>query len=172
MNRIVLMALLLISTPLSAKVLHSTAAGFAVENSIIVPVDADAAWKALVKDVDRWWPKDHSWFGTEGRFRIDARAGGCFCEIAGKREALHMTVSHVDPGKLLRMLGGLGPLQGMGLHGALEWRLVPIEGGTRITLHYIVGGYTEQDLIKFAPIADRVQSLQLAGLARFLGAQP
>lgn len=172
MPRIVLMVLLLISTPLSAKVLHSTATGFAIENSVTVPVDADTAWKALVKDVDRWWPKDHSWFGAEGRFRIEPRAGGCFCETAGKREALHMTVNHVDPGKLLRMLGGLGPLQGMGLHGALEWRLVAVEGGTRITLHYVVGGYTNQDLVKFAPVVDHVQSLQLGGLARWLGASP
>ena len=79
-----------------------------------------------------------------------------------------MTVSFADPGHLLRMLGGLGPLQGMGLSGVMEWRLQPIEGGTRITLHYVAGGYTTEDLVKFAPIVDQVQGIQLGGLGDYL----
>jgi uncharacterized protein YndB with AHSA1/START domain len=151
-----------------ARVIDSRANGFTIENVITVPVDADDAWKALIKDVDKWWPKSHSWFGAEGKFRIDPHAGGCFCEIAGKRESLHMTVTYVDPGHLLRMVGGLGPLQGLGLHGALEWRFKPIEGGTEITLYYVAGGYTTEDLMKFAPVVDKVQSIQLGGLETFL----
>ena len=63
--------------------------------------------------------EDHTWWGRASRLSIDARAGGCFCEIAGKRQAQHMQVVFADPGKLLRMSGGLGPLQGMGLSGVL-----------------------------------------------------
>lgn len=157
-----------------AVVVDATPAGFTVENSRDVPVDAATAWNALVADVDRWWPKDHSWWGRESTLSIEPVAGGCFCERAsdGRRSALHMTVSFVDPGKLLRMTGGLGPLQGMGLHGALEWRFVPIEGGTRITLFYRAGGYTPEDLRKFAPVVDRVQALQLGGLVDYLQPQP
>ena len=67
------------------------------------------------------------------------------------------------------MTGGLGPLQGMGLDGALEFRLAPADGGgTRITLWYRVGGYTPDDLSKFAPVVDRVQAQQLGGLAAYL----
>lgn len=152
-----------------AKVLNSSPAGFTVENTVVVPADAQAAWKALVEDVDLWWPKDHSWFGKEGKFVIEAKAGGCFCEIAGERQSQHMLVSFTDPGKLLRMTGGLGPLQGMGLSGALEWRFATEkEGGTRITLYYVAGGYTTEDLVKFAAIVDYVQGLQLGGLAKHL----
>jgi uncharacterized protein YndB with AHSA1/START domain len=151
-----------------AKVLDSRPTGLTVENSVTVAADSDAVWNALVKHVDEWWPKEHSWFGKDGKFRIDARAGGCFCENAGQREALHMTVSFADPGHLLRMLGGLGPLQGMGLSGVMEWRLQPAEGGTRITLHYVAGGYTTEDLVKFAPVVDQVQGIQLGGLADYL----
>jgi uncharacterized protein YndB with AHSA1/START domain len=160
--------LLLHASPVPAKVLDSTPAGFTVENSVIVPVDAKAAWNALVKDVDRWWPKDHSWFGKDGRFSIDPRAGGCFCEKAGARQAQHMTVSFVDPGVMLRMIGGLGPLQGLGLDGVMDWALAPADGGTRITLRYVAGGYATTDLVKFAPVVDQVQGLQLGGLAAFL----
>jgi uncharacterized protein YndB with AHSA1/START domain len=104
----------------SATVIDATPAGFTIENTRDVPVDAATAWNALVSDVDRWWPKDHSWWGKDSTLGIDPVAGGCFCERAadGKRSALHMTISFVDPGKLLRMTGGLGPLQGMGLGGA------------------------------------------------------
>ncbi len=166
--RPLLLFLALVPVCAEARVVDARANGFTVDNSVVVPVDAATAWKALVKNVDEWWPKSHSWFGKEGRFRIEPRAGGCFCETSGKREALHMTVSFVDPERLLRMLGGLGPLQGMGLTGALEWRLEPAEGDTRITLHYVAGGYTTEDLVKFAAIVDQVQAIQLGGLEHFL----
>jgi len=152
----------------TAKVLDSSSAGFTIENEVTVPVDPQAAWKALVEHVDEWWPKDHSWFGKDGKFSIEPRAGGCFCEIAGPRQVQHMTVSFSDPGVLLRMLGGLGPLQGMGLNGALDWRFAAVEDGTRITLRYVAGGYTTQDLTQFAPIVDQVQGVQLGGLASYL----
>lgn len=159
----------LIPATAGAKVLDSSAAGFTVENSIVAPVDAATAWKALIEDVDLWWPKDHSWFGKDGKFVIEPKAGGCFCEIAGPRQSQHMLVSFTDPGNVLRMTGGLGPLQGMGLSGALEWRFAAAkEGGTRITLHYVAGGYTTEDLVKFAGIVDYVQGLQLGGLAAHL----
>jgi len=163
------LALALMCHTADAAVKDATASGFTVENTETVPVDADAAWKALVQDVDRWWPKDHSWWGTESKLSIEARAGGCFCEMAGARQAQHMAVVFVDPGKTLRMTGGLGPLQGMGLGGALEFRLAPADGGgTRITMFYRAGGYTPDDLSKFAPVVDKVQAQQLHGLAEFL----
>ncbi|MBC7991334.1 MAG: SRPBCC family protein [Luteimonas sp.] len=159
---------LALAAPAQAEVKDATPTGFTIENSVIVPADAATAWRALVDDVDQWWPKDHSWWGAASKLSIDARAGGCFCEIAGAQQALHMTVTHVDPGKLMRMIGGLGPLQGMGLGGALEWRFVKADGGTRITLSYRAGGYTPDDLTKFAVAVDKVQGQQLGGLAEHL----
>ena len=155
-----------------AEIKDSTPAGFTLENKRVVPVTPEVAFKALVDDVDRWWPKDHSWWGKDATFSIDAKAGGCFCERGGAREALHMLVTFVDPPNTLRMTGGLGPLQGMGLHGALEFRLKPQDGGgTEITMFYRAGGYTPDDLSRFAPVVDQVQGLQLGGLATLLGAK-
>ncbi|MEQ1438959.1 SRPBCC domain-containing protein [Fontimonas sp. SYSU GA230001] len=151
-----------------AKVIDSSVSGFTIENSYVVEVDVDSAWKALVNDVDRWWPRDHTWFGSESTLSIEPRAGGCFCEIAGARQVQHMTVAFADPGRLLRMVGGLGPMQGMGLHGALDWSFEKVEGGTRLSLRYTVGGYSPTDLREFAPVVDQVQNLQLGGLAKWL----
>jgi uncharacterized protein YndB with AHSA1/START domain len=154
-----------------AEIKDATPAGFTLENKRVVPVAPEAAFHALVQDVDRWWPKDHSWWGKNAKFRIEPKAGGCFCEEGGERSALHMLVTFVDPPNTLRMTGGLGPLQGMGLHGALEFRFKALEGGsTEITMWYRAGGYAPDDLSKFAPVVDQVQGLQLGGLASFLGA--
>jgi hypothetical protein len=153
-----------------AEVKDAAADGFTVENSQWVPASPEIAWKALAHDVGRWWPADHTWWGDASKLSISEKAGGCFCEINGAQEAWHMTVTFVDPGKLMRMTGGLGPLQGMGLSGALEWRFAPENDGTRITLHYRVGGYSPDDLSKFAPAVDKVQGLQLTGLANYLRA--
>jgi uncharacterized protein YndB with AHSA1/START domain len=148
-----------------ADVRDSSPAGFTLENTTSVPVDPMSAWKALVEDIDDWWPRDHTWWGTASTLSIEARAGGCFCEIAGDRQAAHMQVAFADPGKLLRLIGGLGPLQGMGLHGVMEWRFEPLDAGTRITLYYRAGGYATDDLTQFAPVVDAVQAQQLGGLA-------
>jgi hypothetical protein len=152
--------------PAFAEVKHAAANGFTLENVVEVPTDAMTAWKALVGDVDRWWPADHTWWGEAGELSIEPRAGGCFCERHGDQQALHMLVTFVDPGRQLRLTGGLGPLQGMGLHGVLEFRLEPgaAPGATRVTMFYRAGGYTPDDLAPFAKVVDSVQALQLGGL--------
>ena len=174
MNKITIALLAGLLVPAAeAAVLDASASGFTLENQQDVPVDAGQAWSALVDEVDRWWPRDHTWWGEASRLSIEPRAGGCFCEVdeTGRRQARHLQVVFADPGRTLRMEGGLGPLQGMGLHGVLEFRLQPLEqGGTRITLWYRAGGYTPDDLSAFAPIVDRVQGLQLGGLAAHLRA--
>lgn len=163
-------ALCMVAAPAHAELKDSSPSGFTVENTITVPVDAKTAWRALVKDVHRWWPRDHTWWGEKGKLTIDARAGGCFCERSGNREAQHMSVAMVVPNELLRMRGALGPLQGMGLDGVLEFRFKPLEKGegTQITLFFRNGGYTPDDLSKFAPVVDKVQAQQLGGLGKFL----
>lgn len=167
------------SPPAAAEVLDAAPGGFAVRNAAEVPVAPDAAWRVLVGEVDAWWPRDHTWWGAASTLTIEPRAGGCFCERAPDGEAEHLRVVFVQPGVLLRMTGGLGPLQGLGLHGALDWRLeaLPARPGpdgadvawTRIRLDYRVGGYADQDLGAFAPVVDRVQAQQLEGLALRLG---
>ena len=159
----------LLAPAAGAAVKDSSPAGFTIENSQDVPADASTTWDALVDEVGLWWPADHTWWGDATKLSIQARAGGCFCERNGVRQARHMTVVFVDPGKTLRLVGGLGPLQGLGLDGALEFRLAASDaGGTRITLWYRAGGYSPDDLSKFAPVVDQVMAAQLGGLVKLL----
>ena len=167
-----LSTLLLLATtlavPAHAEVKDATPAGFTVENSVLIAASPARVWQAMTADIDHWWPKDHSWWGKAARLSIDARAGGCFCEIAGAQQAQHLQVVFVDPEKTLRMVGGLGPMQGMGLHGVAESTLQAEGASTRVSWRYRAGGYSPDDLGVLAPVVDKVQAQQLGGLAQWL----
>lgn len=155
-------------SPVHAEVIDAHAGGFTLKNERTVPVSPAMAWQALVGAISKWWPADHTWTGKATNLRLEAMAGGCFCESGDGLDVEHLRVVFVHPQRLLRLTGGLGPLQGMGLHGVLEWRLEAVEEGTRITLWYRAGGYTPDDLSGFAKVVDSVQAQQLGGLARYL----
>lgn len=164
---IVLLALGLVA-PAQAEIRDRTSGGFTVENSALIHAPAAEVWQAMTADVDRWWPKDHTWWGAASTLSIETRAGGCFCEMAGEQQAQHLQVVFVDPRKTLRMSGGLGPMQGMGLHGMAEWTLSAEGNTTRVTWRYRAGGYTPDDLSGIAPVVDKVQAQQLNGLVEWM----
>ncbi|MBT0585341.1 SRPBCC family protein [Alteromonas oceanisediminis] len=154
-----------LTSMVNAEVTHVTEHGFVVNHSVITTAPPPQAWQALVDDIDAWWPKDHTWW--RGTLSIDAKAGGCFCETTEHNSAEHMRISYVDQFSVLRMSGGLGPLQGMGMFGALDWTFVEADAGTQITLTYKVHGLDNTDFAELAPIVDSVQAMQLQALADF-----
>lgn len=154
----------MLSTSVYGEVVRSAAEGFEIRVEVTVPVAADAAYTQFLK-VGEWWDPNHSWFGKASGFSIDPNAGGCFCERDGDRSVLHMIVSFVDPGKQLSMIGGLGPLQGLGLYGAMSWTFEPIsDEQSKITHVYRVTGYYPEGLESLAPVVDRVQTGQVKRL--------
>jgi hypothetical protein len=80
-----------------------------------------------------------------------------------------MRVVQSRPARLLRLQGGLGPLQAEGAIGTLTFTLKPVAGGTEITQTYKVGGFIEMGADKLATPVDKVLDEQLGGLARLLG---
>jgi len=160
--------LALMSVNAIAKVLFVDSHGFSVENKVEIKAHSEKVWQVLVNDVDLWWPKEHSWFGDKGRFFIESKAGGCFCEVSGDKSAEHMRISYVEPKKLLRMTGGLGPLQGMGMYGSMDWKFSETDGMTTLILKYKVSGYSPDGFEQLAPIVAKVQGLQLGGLKSYL----
>ena len=158
--------LVLLSSNASAEVKHVSEHGFIIENTIETQKSADIMWHALINDVDSWWPKDHSWW--YGTFSIEPEAGGCFCETNGQQSAEHMRIVFVNPGKTLRMAGGLGPLQGMGMNGALDWSITTDGDKTQVNLVYRVHGMNPEGFAELAPIVDRVQAMQLGALLVFV----
>ena len=148
----------------NAEVLDAANNGFVIESKATVESSPEQSYQQFMR-INEWWDGDHSWFGSADNFSISNKVGGCFCEIDGDRQVEHMRVSFVDPNKEVRLLGGLGPLQMMGVHGAMSWKFVALEsGGTEIVHRYAVSGFLNGGLDKLAPVVDAVQTSQLKRL--------
>lgn len=171
----------LVAAPVSmaqAEVVTQSPAGFVIKLSADTTATQNDAWKALITP-NKWWSGEHTYTGDAGNLWLDAQATGCFCEKLPKPadapaeqrmgSVEHMHVVYADPQRgVLRMVGGLGPLQGEALHGTLTITLKPIEGGTRIEWDYVVGGYMRMSPEQIAPLVDKVLGEQLTRLVRWL----
>lgn len=163
--------------PARAEVVSSTANGFVVRHVADVDASADAAWQQLLKPAE-WWSASHTYSGDAANLSLDARAGGCFCEVLPAADGAdgpprggveHMRVIYVESGKALRMAGSLGPLQSEALVGTLTITLKPADGGLRMTWTYVVSGFMRYKVEDISPAVDKVLSEQVANLARKLG---
>ena len=158
--------LLLLPLNLNAEVLSSGTNGFIIQIESQADAVPAVAYQQFI-NVGDWWNAEHTYYGKSENLSIDAKAGGCFCEIEGNKQVLHMTISYVDPGSSsnspeIRMIGGLGPLQMMGVHGGMSWQFVSVgDDQTKIIHRYQVTGYMEGGLDKLAPIVNQVQQLQV-----------
>jgi hypothetical protein len=85
---------------------------------------------------------------------------------------MHMLVVHAHPGTLLRLTGGLGPLQGMGAGGSMDFALSGVAAGeeehTQLSYRYVVNGLPNSGIGELADAVDQVQLGQLRRLQRFL----
>jgi len=169
-NFFLVLMVLVSSVNAHCEVIFVAETGFIIQNKIQVNSNKEETWNVFTRQVQQWWPSDHTWWGDAGILTIDTHAGGCFCEKSGKKSAEHMQVSYVDPNNIMRMTGGLGPLQGMGMFGALEWSFNTNKHGTEVTMTYKVNGISPEGFTELAPIVDRVQAIQLNGLEDFVRA--
>lgn len=158
------------AAPAHSAVTASGENGFATENSVDVAADAASIY-ALLAVPARWWNGAHSYSGNAANLSLEAKAGGCFCEVLpgvdGKTGSVeHARVIHAAPGRQLRLSGALGPLQAEAVTGTLTFDIRPAQRGVRVTLTYVVGGYIRTGAAGIAPLVDKVLAEQLAGLKR------
>jgi uncharacterized protein YndB with AHSA1/START domain len=124
----------------------------------------EETYRLLVKP-ERWWDGAHTYSGAATNLRLEARAGGCFCEKKGRGSIEHGRVIYADPGKLLRLNAALGPLQETAVTAILTFKLEPDGGGTRITMTYRIAGALPAKGGQIAPAIDKVMVGQLNRLA-------
>jgi uncharacterized protein YndB with AHSA1/START domain len=170
--RFVGLALLLTGGAARAEVTDTRENGFVIQTTVM----ADNAPAKVYRDLFRvalWWDPAHTWSGSAKNLRIEAKAGGCFCEkLADGGSVQHGRVIFAQPAKLLRLEGGLGPLQDMAVSGILTFALAPDGPGTRITMTYRVAGTLTMDSAKLAPLVDQVMGIQLRRLGDFTSGRP
>ena len=169
------LALLLLATAtaVSERALAEVAArerdGFVVVHELSLKATPERAFEALTAGISAWWDANHSYSGDAGNFTLPARAGDCFCEqLADGGSVEHMRVVFASPGKRLRMVGGLGPLQQMGVSGAMSFDFSPEGEGARLEFRYAVSGFAPGGLAALADPVDQTLGGQLARLAAYL----
>jgi hypothetical protein len=167
MKRLFSTFLFLLSAVALADVTSKGDTGFTLVITGEVKTTPVEAYDQFVR-IEEWWLEGHTWYGKSENLSIEPKAGGCFCEISGDNQVLHMLVSYVQPGVELKMVGGLGSLQMMGVHGGMSWRFEPIPDGTRIIQTYNVTGYAPSGLKDVADIIDSIQTSQLNALVNKL----
>ena len=157
----------LLAAPAAAEVVDAQANGFQVRETATVAASPDRVWAALV-DLGGWWNPAHTYSGDAANLSLEPKARGCWCErLANGGSVQHMTVIYVAPGEALRAHGGLGPLQGQGLDGALTFAIKPEGAGSAVSLTYVVGGYMPGGAAQMAAPVDEVLGEQLARLKAY-----
>ncbi len=154
--------------PAAAEVVAAQADGFQVRNEAAVSASPAQVYAALGR-IGAWWSSKHTFSGEARNLRLELKAGGCMCErLPGGGSAIHQTVVLADPGKTLRLTGGLGPLQQFAASGVTNWSINPAGTGSKIVLTYTAGGYTPGGLAGIAPAVDGVLAEQLSRLKAYL----
>ena len=148
-----------------AEVRDAGEGGFTTVNEVIIDASREDTWKAAIKDIGIWWSSDHTVSGEASRLSITPVPQGCFCESFGQGAGVvHLTVTMVSPGVVIRLTGGLGPLGLMGVNGNMTWEFDEVEGGTKVKFTYAVGGYRPEGLDTIAEPVDFVIFEALARL--------
>lgn len=154
-----------------AEILDSSADGFTFEFSLPVDGHLKLVFDGLTQDIGQWWLADHTWYGHSENMVIQLEPGGCLCEIADERRFTeHLRVVKVEPYRLIRFTGGLGPLQAEGVDGVMDWSLASSsdEQTTTLTVRYRVGGYTGNDLSRWAPAVENVLQQQMKSFQSYI----
>ena len=142
--------------------------GFLVRIERIVTAPPARVYDALIGQVGSWWNPQHTYSGDSKNLSIDPRPGGCFCERLPNGGVEHMRVVLLKTNEMVRLAGGLGPLQASGVSGSMTWRLSPTEKGTKLELTYSVGGFIASGFDSIAPAVERVLAEQADRLMHFV----
>lgn len=178
MYRLAAAIALFAASPAAAEVIETSDDGFVTRDTATVAASPLKTWLALIKPAD-WWNDSHTWSADASNMTLVPQAGGCFCEkVPGEDRAdgfsldgsaQHMTVIQAYPLRVLRMRGGLGPLQGEPATGVLTITLKEVDGGTRVLWEYNVGGPMRFTIDQISKAVDGVMTQQLHGLRDHLG---
>jgi uncharacterized protein YndB with AHSA1/START domain len=165
-----LIALVCIAAPARADVASVSPTGFVIQAEADVSASPAETWRRLTR-IERWWGSAHTYSGDARRLSLDPRAGGCWCERWGDGQSIeHMRVVLVmenEGVRTLRAVGGLGPLQEMGVNGVLTFTVAPHASGAKITMTYRVAGDAALGLDQIAPEVDGVLLEQFGRLSRY-----
>ena len=143
--------------------------GFNLREVVEAPNVAPPVLWAAMTDISKWWDSEHTYSGDSRNLSLDPVVRGCFCEKLSLYAGIeHGTVVYALPAKILRLQGALGPLQEFAVTGSLTFQIEAAAGGSKLTVTYSVGGYTDRPMADWAPIVDEVLDGQVQRLGRLV----
>jgi len=152
----------------SAAVVDAQPSGFEVREEVHIAAPPERVYAALSR-VGQWWSSQHTYSRDARNLSLELKVGGCFCErLPEGGEARHLIVEMIQPNKLVRLAGALGPLAGTGGTGRLAIQTVAKDGGSDVVLTYDFGGYARGGMDQWASPVDQVLGEQLARLKRYV----
>jgi uncharacterized protein YndB with AHSA1/START domain len=162
-------ALLLAPVGAWADVADSSASGFTVKVALNIQATPEEVYAKIVRNIGDWWNSAHTFSGNAHNLTIEEKPMGCFCEkLPNGGGVRHMEVVNLAPGKTLVMIGGLGPLQSMGVTGSMTITVTPVPtGGTKVTVTYAVAGYMPAGMNTLAAPVDGVLTQQFTRLKNY-----
>ena len=87
--------LLLIADPARATVSDIASNGFTLKIDTQIAASPDKVYATLIEPA-RWWSPDHTFSGDANNLRLEAKAGGCWCEtLPNGGSVTHLTVVYL-----------------------------------------------------------------------------
>ena len=127
-------------------------AAFQIQQEVVIAANPESVYDAATGDISGWW--DHHMSEHPKKLYIEAKPGGCFCEIfddAGNG-AQHAVVIYADRGKMLRFTGPLG-FSGMAIDSVTTYEFLPDPVGTKLRVTVNITGQIDE---KTAQLLDGV----------------
>lgn len=152
--------------PAHGEVVSSAPNGFISRHVVTVPLAPAAAYDRFVR-VGDWWDSAHTYSGDAHNLTLTPRLHGAWVErLADGGFVEHMRVLYAQRGKMLRLDGGLGPLQTMPARSVMTVAFAAEGAGTKVTVTYAVGGYFSDGTAQLAPGVDMVLGQAMARYAQ------
>lgn len=156
---------IVLAQPARADVVQATPTMFEIHQQVTIDAPLQQSWDAL-RSPQKWWSKEHTYSDDSANLYLDTQATGCFCErLPDKGSVEHAHIVYIQPPRLIRLTGALGPLQAEAVTGTLTFQL-DAEGShaTRLTLTYLVTGFVRAGADTIAPKVDDVLAIQVKSL--------
>ena len=166
-SRIATFALALAAGPVFAEATNVTPQSFVITYRAETTASPAAVYAAFGQ-VSRWWSSTHTYSGKAENLSLEMRAGGCWCEQWDAGSVQHMRVLFVQRDKVVRLEGGLGPLQDRAVTAVMTLAIAPSEGKTVVTLIYKVRA-PDANLDKVAAPVDQVLGEAFKNLVELAG---
>ena len=171
-----LLGLASVSLPAQAAVSAFSAHSLQIKHEVMIDATPEQVYQSLMEKVGQWWNPAHTYTRDGKNLSIENKVGGCFCEKFPEGGGIeHLRLVYIQPNKVLRFQGALGPFQASGVAGSLTWTMAQEKSTdanakpqTKLQLVYSFGGFMDGSFERIAPAADGMLGDQIGRLKRFI----